>query len=425
MLIRRGFLILAFGTALLSLNVSGEIGSAVEYQGTQNSENSSGPLARPRRGDGGTSAFYIYAKPLPKKPGELLRHEPLEIHQSVPGAARNLRLLYSSTDGIDGSTIIAVSGSIFLPDGTPPKTGWPLLLWSHGTVGIADVCAPTWTGYRPVHQKYLREWLSQGYAIVASDYQGLGTAGTHPYLATRPASYSNLDIIRAVQNSELPVSDKVVLVGQSQGAAAAFATAGFYPDYAPELSIHGVVATGIPFFTPAALEILMETRPKDKVDPMLGYNFTAMTLIEQLNPDFDFTDYISPEAMPTFRDIETTCYQQIKGIIVERELTYRKSFLVSPDKALSIAFTEMAYPRFELSVPVFIGSGEKDRDTPLRMQAALIRTACDAGSMIQSHVYPEHDHVSVLRPSMRDSIPFVRAAFASEPIHGNCDNLPF
>ena len=36
----------------------------------------------------------------------------------------------------------------------------------------------------------------------------------------------------------------------------------------------------------------------------------------------------------------------------------------------------LKYEKFELSVPVFIGSGEKDRDTPLRMQAALIKTAC-------------------------------------------------
>ena len=220
------------------------------------------------------------------------------------------------------------------------------------------------------------------------------------------------------------MSDKVVLVGQSQGAGAAFATAGYYPDYAPELKVLGVVVTGIPFFTPAALEFVAKTRPRDKVDPMLGYNFTAMTLIEQLDPEFKFSDYISPAAMPTFQEIETTCYQQIKGIIVERQLTHNKSFKLPPDKALSIAFAEMTYPRFDLPVPVFVGSGDMDRDTPLRMQRALIVEACNAGSVIQSHVYAGHDHVSLLNPSTRDSIPFVSAAFAGDSIEGNCDSLP-
>ena len=86
----------------------------------------------------------------------------------------------------------------------------------------------------------LKTWLDQGYAIVASDYQGLGTKGTHPYLATKPASYSTLDAIRAVQNSDFPLSDDIVVIGQSQGAAAAFATAGHAPEYAPELNIKGV-----------------------------------------------------------------------------------------------------------------------------------------------------------------------------------------
>lgn len=385
----------------------------------------SGPLSRPLRGDGGTSAFYEYDYQLLSQPGVLLREEPLQPHQSVPGAIENIRILYSSTDGIDGHTAIAVSGSLLLPAGSPPEDGWPLLLWSHGTVGIADVCAPTWTGYRQVHLDYLKRWLEQGYAIVTSDYQGLGTAGTHPYLATRPASYSNLDVIRAVQNSPYPLSDRVVLVGQSQGAAAAFATAGYFPQYAPELDIRAVVATGIPYFTPETLIHLAKTRPRDVVDPMLGYNLTAMTLIEQMRPDFDFTEYVSPAAMPTFQEIETACYQQIKVRIAERQLTYNKTFLTPPDEPLAVAFAQMGYPSLALTVSAFIGSAAQDRDTPLRMQAGLVKRACAAGAAVQAQVYENEDHVSVLAPSMVDSLPFVAAAFSGQTNAGNCDSLPF
>lgn len=70
----------------------------------------------------------------------------------------------------------------------------------------------------PFHQEHLKQWLQNGYAIVASDYQGLGTEGTHPYLATRPAAYSNLDVIRAAQSAGFPLSKDVVILGQSQGA---------------------------------------------------------------------------------------------------------------------------------------------------------------------------------------------------------------
>jgi len=385
----------------------------------------SGPISRTVRGDGGVSDFYTYTDELPSKSGVLLRQEPLSEKQSVPGAASNIRLLYSSTDGIDGLTRIPVSGSLFLPNGTAPEGGWPLIAWTHGTVGIADICAPSWTGYVPFHQEYLKQWLDQGYAIVASDYQGLGTVGTHPYLATKPAAYNNLDIIRAVQNADFSVSDKVVLIGQSQGAAAAFATAGHAPDYAPEINVRGVVATGIPYFTPRTIEIIQETRPNDVVDPMLGYNFLALTLVEQIDPNFKASDFVSDEGLPTATAVDTTCHRDVKSLVTERALTYNKSFKTSPNEPLKLAFAQMGYPRLDVPVPAYIGTGVIDRDTPLRMQANLIKQACAAGSVIQSNIYPGKDHLTVLNHSTMDSIPFVKAAFAGDTLTGNCNALPF
>ena len=388
-------------------------------------EATTGPLSRTIRGDGGVSDFYSYNEELPAKPGVLLRQEPLNEKQSVPGAASNIRLLYTSTDGIDGTTRIPVSGSLFLPEGEPPEGGWSLISWTHGTVGIADICAPSWTGYVPFHQEYLKQWMDQGYAIVASDYQGLGTKGTHPYLATKPASYNNLDIIRAVQNADFPVSKKVVLIGQSQGAAAAFATAGHAPDYASELDIQGVVSTGIPYFTPRTIEIIQETRPNDVVDPMLGYNFLALTLVEQKDPAFKLSDYISDEALSTAASVNTICHRDVMKLVVKDALTYSKSFKNSPAEPLALAFAQMGYPKLDIPVPVYIGTGVDDRDTPPRMQANLIKQACKAGAVIQSNFYPGKDHLTVLNHSTVDSLPFVKAAFAGETITGNCDALPF
>lgn len=376
-------------------------------------------------GDGGVSAFYTFTEEAPSAPGTLLRQEPLEAHQSVPGAADAIRLLYTSTNGLDGEAPTIVSGSLFLPDGTAPDGGWPLLLWSHGTVGIADKCAPTWTGYVPFHQEHLTHWLEQGYAIVTSDYQGLGTKGTHPYLATRPAAFSNLDVIRAVQAADFPVTDEVVIAGQSQGAGAVFATAGHAPDYAPEIDLRGVVATGIPYFTPDALIAVQEARPNDVVDPQLGYNFLALTLVQQLDPDFNMTDYVSETALPTARGVTHICNRDMRAKIKEAGLTYNMTFKQSPSEKLKLAFQQMQYPTLVLPVPVFVGSGAEDRDTPLRMQAGLVKRACAAGASVQAHVYEDHDHLSALNHSTADSTAFVAAAFAGSDISGNCSSLPY
>jgi pimeloyl-ACP methyl ester carboxylesterase len=376
-------------------------------------------------GDSYLSDFYIIAeKDLPKTAGTLLRQQPLLSHQSISGAAKNIRLLYTSTSGIDGS-IVPVSGALFLPEGEAPAGGWPIILWSHGTVGIADTCAPSWTGYIPLHDEYLQRWLNQGYAIVASDYQGLGTEGTHPYLATEPAALSNLDILRAVQSIDLSLSEKIVIVGQSQGAGAAIATAEYAKPYAPELDIRGVVATGVPHFTPRAITIIQQSRPKDVVDPMLGYNFLALTLVQQFDPNFDIAEYVSEQTLPTVKAVADICNRDMRSKIKEMGLTHNMVFKADPLKPLQVAFDKMTYPSLALTVPMFVGSGSVDRDTPLRMQRGVVELACSAGSVVEAHVYDGFDHLSALNHSTTDSIAFVKALMTDQQVRGNCNNLPF
>ncbi|WP_216822321.1 lipase family protein [Sphingorhabdus sp. EL138] len=375
-------------------------------------------------GDSYLSDFYSYDGAL-AAPGMLLRKEPLNEQQSNPGAGENVRLLYSSTDGLDGEALLPVSGVLFLPEGAAPAGGWPLMAWTHGTVGIADICAPSWNGRQQQDRDHLEFWLKNGYAVVASDYQGLGTAGTHPYLATRPEAYSNLDIIRAVQSSEFPVSDKVVLFGQSQGAGAAIATAAYAEGYAPDVNIVGAVATGVPFFSPEALIALQESRPRDRVDPMLGYNLLALSLVQRINKEFKLGDYVSDEVMPIAQSVQNTCHKDVKAKVIAEKLTHDRVFKQAPDEHLYSAFSQMGYPTLKLPVPTFVGTGAKDKDTPPRMQSAFVKRACKAGSNIVSKLYPTLDHRAVVPGSTGDTLSFVKAAFAGDEIESNCGALPF
>lgn len=376
-------------------------------------------------GDGGVSPFYRYDSALPQAPGRLLRQEPLAAHQRVPGAATNLRLLYSSTDGIGGTSRIAVSGALFLPPGTPPAGGWPLLLWSHGTVGIADVCAPSWTGYVPFHQTHLQSWIERGYAIVTSDYQGLGTPGTHPYMATRPEAYSNLDVVRAVQSADFPVADRVLVAGQSQGAGAAIATAGYAQTYAPELDLRAVIATGVPYFSPEAIAALRRARPRDIVDPKLGYNFLVLSLLDTMDPAFDSAAHIRAEALPVVRSVATVCNRDMRRKIEQLQLTYNDVFKTGVSDQIAQAYQHMGFPTLALPIPLFVGTGSADADTPPRMQAQFAKAACAAGTAVHAQLYPGFDHLTALNRSLADSTSFAAAALSGAPIASNCETLPF
>ena len=134
------------------------------------------PVLDPSQGDGGVSAFYVWDKEVPGTPGQLLRQEPLPERLMLANASKGLRVLYTSTNGIDGKTPITVSGAVYFPKGTAPSTGWPVVAWGHGHTGIADVCAPSWAPRRQRDIDYLNAWLAQGFAIAATDVPRIGYA---------------------------------------------------------------------------------------------------------------------------------------------------------------------------------------------------------------------------------------------------------
>ena len=376
------------------------------------------------QGDGGVPDFYAVTGKVKGKPGRLIRQEPLAPALVLEGAASGVRILYTSTDGLGGKDRVAVSGALFLPKGEAPKGGWPLLAWAHGTVGVADVCAPSFAGRSPRDKTYLGFWLARGYAVVASDYQGLGVPGGHPYLATRPSAYSVLDSVRAVQKAGFPVSRRVVLIGQSQGGGAAFATAAYAPDYAPELDIRGTVATGTPYFSPEAQAALQAARPRDAVDPTLGYNFLIHSLLEQIDPGFHVEDYVTEAALPLARSVATTCFGDLARGVMQGGWTFNRSYRADPADRMLPAYALMGYPTLKIPTPVFMGAGGSDHDVPPPMQMSLAADACRAGTTIEAHVYPGLDHSGAVNGSTKESSAFVEAVFAGRRIAGNCKALP-
>lgn len=372
-------------------------------------------------GDTTLSAFYAAPATLPDAPGRMLRSEALPPALHLGQAGQQLRILYSSTDGVSGHGIVAVSGAIFLPRGEPPKGGWKVVAWAHGTVGIADACAPSWSGRSQRDIDYLNAWLSQGYAIVATDYQGLGTAGTHPYIQTRPAAYSVLDAVRAALAAPLHLANDVVVIGQSQGGGAAFATGAFQPQYAPDLHLRGVVATGTPYISPHSIKGALAADP-DHVDPTIAY---LLYLLETAQDPTLAQSAIAPDAQAIAAQTAKVCLHATEQAIETNRLTRRKAF---DPKAMAAALPSLLppleYPTLKLAMPVFLGTGGKDHDVPTPGQILLAKDACAAGSDVVFHLYPAQDHSGTVMTSLPDSTPFVRAVLAGERPASNCATLP-
>ena len=200
-------------------------------------------VAAPGAGAASPGTFYTPPKTLPAHHGAVIRTKTLRNAAALPGAVNKL-VLYRSTTG--GGRGVAVSGIVSVPRGTPPKGGWPVVSYAHGTTGIADSCAPSVTPEaKPVSrypQVLLRPWIKAGYAVLRTDYQGLGTPDVHEYLVGRSEGRAVLDIVRAARSMHLGLSKRVALAGHSEGGHAALWAAALAPSWTPELRVVGTVA---------------------------------------------------------------------------------------------------------------------------------------------------------------------------------------
>ncbi|MEV6848092.1 lipase family protein [Actinoplanes sp. NPDC051411] len=232
---RRVLIVVLVGVVLLTVAAAARV--LLHHGGTD--PDAGEAVAHPRP----AGLFYRPPVPLPAAPaGTLIRSQPIP---DMPSGTRGWRILYHSRNL--AGTDIAVSGFVATPASPPPPTGRHVIAWAHGTTGSSDSCAPS-TDLRPVDGvEDGRALLAAGYAIVATDYEGLGTPGPHPYLVGASEARSVLDGMRAAHRlSGAGIGTAFIAFGHSQGGQAVLQAAQIARSYAPELTVLGVAAASPP-----------------------------------------------------------------------------------------------------------------------------------------------------------------------------------
>lgn len=348
------------------------------------------------------------AAPVTIPHGAIVERQPLKADYGLPEAGEQFSIRYSSIDGVGGIEAREDTGAVFLPKGPTPPGGWPVVVWAHGTVGIASTCAPSLNVRSARDIQYLGTWLSLGFAVVAPDYAGLGSQGLHHYLNARAEAYSVLDSLLAAR-SVFPLQNRVIFVGQSQGAHAAFAAAGFQPMYAPDVKVIATILTGTPYFnaqTSAATLFAGQPDP-GAPDPKIPYAMYIFLSAADRDPSLNPAKYFSPQALPVLDEARTLCIDTLTDHSTAAGLNAGNSMQPGIQKLLDSQTPSLRYPTLGIKHPVFIGMGTEDIDVPVIMQKAFARDVAKAGTKTTVRMYDGLDHDATVNPSLRDSVPFI------------------
>ena len=348
-------------------------------------------------------------------PGALIRTVPLDPALSVASAARAYRILYSTTDQHNSPAVS--TGAVFVPNGQAPQGGWPVIAWAHGTVGLGDDCTPSAQPRSQRDNEYLSHWLDQGYVVVGSDYTGLGTPGLMSYLNSVATAHAIIDSVIAAHHLDLPLSPKWALVGQSQGGAAAVASARWATEFSrgTGLDYRGVVATG----TPANIDDVVITAGPDMILPPglgpIASAYTAYILagFREARPDLAVNSVLTPAGLSAADKAETLCTAPLSAALTD---VGPQQFFSAPLASLpgmrGALADFMGTPVTGYDRPIFLGVGLKDRDVPPSSTLKFVDQLKANGQDVTLYVYPEDDHSSTVLTSLADSTPFLQAQFA-------------
>jgi acetyl esterase/lipase len=364
------------------------------------------PAAAPERPP---DAFYAVPDPLPPgPPGALIRATPIAGLSGLP-ESRAWAILYHSRD-FDGRDV-AVSGVVVAPPGAAPPQGRPVLVWAHGSVGLADQCAPSHGGVVGAPGSWRGGLVLQDMVVVATDYQGLGTPGPARSLIGLSAGHAVLDVARAARGLDAAgASGRVVLAGHSEGGHAVLWAAELARSYAPELQVLGVAATA-PGAELATTLRLASFRPA-------AITSGAMLIVAAWGDAYRVPpDVLTPAGRRALDRVRSTCLQELASDPATPVVRPGDLLTTRPWPALLARNTpgHAATP-----APVLIAQGTDDEVVVPAATRALVQRLCHAGDTVELRSYRGAGHFDILEVASADMIGWTGDRLAGRPARSTC-----
>ncbi|MGB8483602.1 MAG: lipase family protein [Acinetobacter bohemicus] len=334
---------------------------------------------------------------------------------SIATASESVLMTYKML-GVSGKEVQATA-LVFTPKAAAPVGGWPIVVWAHGTTGVADECAPSRSALNSNVQVMIDQFLAAGYVVVAPDYEGLGEKMNdqlHPFLNLKSESYAITDAVVAARNYlGSKVSKQWMTVGHSQGGHAALGAA----EYAvrANLDYKGTVAVAPAshlalILTEGEKAAAAEANLNKKIEALASLDtFTALITagLRNQNSALQYSQIFKSPTDQIAKNAESDCYDVLGNKFGYAMGQYAGSNSGSLDNyprtqpnfmnisSVNNFLKKDSQPlQVKISTPIVIYQGELDTTVPKQVTDILVSSDAAKKSQISYRTSVNWDHGS-------------------------------
>jgi Secretory lipase len=359
-------------------------------------------------------AFYDPPSPLPSgSPGDIIWYRP---SVSPVSDASAWQILYLSTTA--QGTPTAVSGTVIVPTAAYDGVR-PVVAYAAGTQGWGSQCAPSKeiAAGNFDEEFAVNNLLAKGWAVVVTDYPGLGTPGPEEYNVGIPEGYAVLDLLRAatrLPDAGLSASAPMGIEGYSQGGGAGGWAAQEHASYAPGLHLKGVAIGG----TPANLQAVASN-----INGTLFFAFLAGSAsgFNAAYPSLDLNASLTPAGQAAMAQLNTMCQLQALATYAGKSIQDYTVGGVNPisEPAWQAVLNANDLGGIKPDVPVLETHGLLDEVIPYSVEQTLHKQWCAMGVADQFTGYAG-DHVLTALEDQSEVVNWLDGRFAGQPAPSNC-----
>lgn len=373
------------------------------------------------------------------RPGDLLKLQPVDpATLNVKSGTTVYRLQYTSLD-LDGKTPVPATGFIAFPyaplaggRGSGDKNKYRSVAFAHGTVGIYRGCAPS-AGPALFDYDSWKMLVDSGYAVIATDYAGLGNNHTQHKYCSFPVHVNDVyfSMVAARKAFGHVLTREWMSIGHSQGGGAVWKLSeSQYVKKDTKYPYIGTVALAPATHIIDMFSSIVGTSPDTSNNRSLsifGYTPFLALAYQRFRPSYNLT-ILGPQLRQRMAIAEKaqTCAAAFMGLTQD----------LAPRDLISMEALRRETPQFlewqrQVSpasgdrslAPVLVVQGLNDTSVLTAATRNACEQACKSRSEIHLSVYPGLEHSPLLPGSAPEWLGWMDARFAGKKTTGRCSSV--